>query len=130
MYQDFSVSLQQKIQDMDILIMFLTVMAVVYFVCGTGAGIMDVLGKCGDADEHLKDLPIKGFKRNGKVRISVAYKNLRNGTFNAKISSPYSGDWARVITKDEEEFKKRVRKAMDDMEASSIEYLKKENRII
>ena len=115
---------------MDILIIFLTVMAVVYFVCGTGAGIMDVLGKCGGADYNLKDLPIKGFKRQGEVRISIAYRDMEEGTLNAMISSPYSGDCAWISTKDEKEFNKRVRKAIDDMEASSLEYLKKENRII
>lgn len=105
--------------------MFLTVMAVVYFVCGTGAGIMDVLGKCGGADNNLKDLPIKGFKRKGMARIDVAYKNLRNGTLYADVSSPWSGDSARVRSKDEDEFKKLLNKAIDDMEERSLEYLKK-----
>ena len=105
--------------------MFLTVMAVVYFVCGTGAGIMDVLGKCSDVDENRKDLHISGKKRKGMARIDFAYLDLTNGTLYANVASPWSGDWARIITKDEEEFKKLLNKAIDDMEASSIEYLKK-----
>lgn len=105
--------------------MFLTVMAVVYFVCGTGAGIMDVLGKCGDLDKNRKDLRISGKKRKGMARIDFAYLDLTNGTLNAMISSPYSGDCAWISTKDEKEFNKRVRKAIDDMEERSLEYLKK-----
>ena len=114
---------------MDILIIFLTVMAVVYFVCGTGAGIMDVLGKCGDVDENLKELPIKGFKRKGMVQIDVAYRNMRNGTLNANVISPLSSKEIWISTKDEKDFQKRLRCAIDEVEASSLEYLKKENRI-
>ena len=107
---------------MDILIFILALMGLVLITWGSGAGILSLAGNSSYKDKDLADLPIKGSRRRGVVRIDVAYRNKKNGTLNAMVSSPWSGEQMWVSTDNENDFEKKLNSAIDKIEASSIAY--------
>ena len=99
-------------------------MGLVLIPWGTGAGILSLAGNRSYRDKNLVDLPIRGDRRKGLVRISCAYRDQKEGTLNAMVSSPWSGEQIWVSTDNEGDFEKRLNCAIERIEASSIEYRK------
>lgn len=112
---------------MDIFIVLLSLMGLILILRGTGAAIFSLAGNGSHKDKNLKDLPIKSTRRKGLVRISSAYKDLKEGTLNAMVTSPWSGDQIWVSTDNEREFETKLNSAIEKIEASSIEYRRMKN---
>lgn len=111
---------------MDILIIILALYGLGMILWGTGASLVSVFGSGEYKNKNQKDLPVKGSYRHGKVRVDCAYKDLKEGTFNAMVTSNWSGAYVWISATDESEFEMKLEQAIDEMERKSIEYKNRE----